>query len=276
MSTGEPTKVHISGDLLNIRCVAQDRDEVCFRLKVTTPFRKMFDAYASQTKLNVASLRFLFDGTRINPTQSPGDLKMEDGDTIDVYMEQVGGGSDSLVKDMKTFCKNKDFDLLTNEGKFGLALAVTTLSAIGFEKRRTKANLEALRADLLDWWSTVAANELVKASKKGLRSVNVVYDTEQRKMCEVDRLSFLLALPSECKPFMTNGGLLGDEAARRDDKHLAPADKVPRTVFEIKFDWSNECREVLGTILLETRKRKRQNADIELAAGALLEVNNGL
>ena len=143
MSTGEPTKVDISEDLLNIRCVAQDRDEVCFRLKMTTPFQKMFDAYASQTKLNVASLRFLFDGTRINPTQSPGALKMEDGDTIDVYMEQVGGGSDSLVKDMKTFCKNKDFDMLTNEGKFGLSLAVTTLSAIGFEKRRIKANLEA-------------------------------------------------------------------------------------------------------------------------------------
>lgn len=275
MSTGEPTKVDISEDLLNIRCVAQDRDEVCFRLKMTTPFQKMFDAYASQTKLNVASLRFLFDGTRINPTQSPGALKMEEGDTIDVYMEQVGGGSDSLVKDMKTFCKNKDFDLLTNEGKFGLALAVTTLSSIGFEKRRIKANLEALRADLLDWWNTVAANELVKASKKGLRSVNVVYDTEQRKMREVDRLSFLLSLPSECKPFMTNGGLLGDEVARPTE-HLSPADKVPRTVFEIKFDWSNECREVLGTILVETRKRKRQSADIELAADALMEVGNGL
>ena len=275
MSTGEPTKVDISEDLLNIRCVAQDRDEVCFRLKMTTPFQKMFDAYASQTKLNVASLRFLFDGTRINPTQSPGALKMEDGDTIDVYMEQVGGGSDSLVKDMKTFCKNKDFDMLTNEGKFGLSLAVTTLSAIGFEKRRIKANLEALRADLLDWWNTVAANELVKASKKGLRSVNVVYDTEQRKMGKVDRLSFLLSLPSECKPFMTNGGLLGDEVARPTE-HFAPTDKVPRTVFEIKFDWSNECREVLGTILVETRKRKRQSADIELAADALLEVGNGL
>jgi len=89
--------VDITDDMLNVKCVSQDRDEVCFRLKTTTPFQKMFDAYASQTKLNAAALRFLFDGTRINPTQSPGAMQMEDGDTIDVYMEQVGGGGECLV-----------------------------------------------------------------------------------------------------------------------------------------------------------------------------------
>ena len=88
--------VDITDDMLNIKCVSQDRDEVCFRLKTTTPFQKMFDAYASQTKLSAAALRFLFDGTRINPTQSPGALQMEDGDTIDVYMEQVGGGGNDV------------------------------------------------------------------------------------------------------------------------------------------------------------------------------------
>lgn len=95
-TTAAETKkpVDITDDLLNIKCVSQDRDEVCFRLKTTTVFQKMFDAYASQTKLSAAALRFLFDGTRINPTQSPGALQMEDGDTIDVYMEQVGGGDD--------------------------------------------------------------------------------------------------------------------------------------------------------------------------------------
>jgi small ubiquitin-related modifier len=36
-------------------------------------------------------VRFLFDGTRINPTQTPKDLDMEDGDSIDAMMEQVGG-----------------------------------------------------------------------------------------------------------------------------------------------------------------------------------------
>ena len=277
MSTAEPKKVDISEDLLNIKCVSQDRDEVCFRLKTTTPFQKMFDAYASQTKLNAASLRFLFDGTRINPTASPGALQMEDGDTVDVYMEQVGGGREAAVKDMKTFCNNKDFDLLT-QGEFGLSLAMTTLCAMNFQKKRIEANREAMRVDLLDWWNTVAEPELIKASKKGLKSVNVVYDAEQRKQNEVDRVTFLACLPSECKPFVKDGGLLGGDVKCRNG-HFAPADALAGKVFEVRFDWSAQCRQVLATVLAETTKRKRQRTDSELtdlklAAGALIDVGN--
>ena len=39
------------------------------------------------------SVRFLFDGNRVNPTQTPQDLDMEDGDVIDVMVEQQGGGA---------------------------------------------------------------------------------------------------------------------------------------------------------------------------------------
>lgn len=277
MSTAESKKVDISEDLLNIKCVAQDRDEVCFRLKATTPFQKMFDAYASQTKMNVASLRFLFDGTRLNPTQSPGALQMEDGDTVDVYMEQVGGGSEAAVKEMKTFCNNRDFDLLT-EGKFDLSLAMTTLSAMNFQKKRVEANKGAMRADLLDWWNTVAAPELIKASKKGLKSVDIVYDAEKRKQHEVDRVTFLASLPSECKPFLKDGGLLGGDVKCRNE-HFAPVNALAGKVFEVRFDWSVQCRQVLATILVETKKRKRQKTDSELndleqAAGTLLDVGN--
>tara|TARA_B110000459_G_scaffold164482_1_gene181717 strand:+ start:174 stop:317 length:144 start_codon:yes stop_codon:yes gene_type:complete len=34
------------------------------------------------------AVRFSFNGTRINPTQTPRDLEMEDGDSIDAMMEQ--------------------------------------------------------------------------------------------------------------------------------------------------------------------------------------------
>ena len=33
---------------------------------------------------SLASVRFLFDGSRINEHQTPSDLEMEDGDVIDV------------------------------------------------------------------------------------------------------------------------------------------------------------------------------------------------
>ena len=35
------------------------------------------------------AVRFLFDGERLRETQTPGDLDMEDGDAIDVQIEQV-------------------------------------------------------------------------------------------------------------------------------------------------------------------------------------------
>lgn len=34
----------------------------------------------------MSAVRFLVDGERIQPTQSPEDLDMEDGDTIEVMM----------------------------------------------------------------------------------------------------------------------------------------------------------------------------------------------
>lgn len=39
----------------------------------------------------VTSLRFLFDGRRINDTDTPKQLEMENDDVIEVYQEQSGG-----------------------------------------------------------------------------------------------------------------------------------------------------------------------------------------
>ena len=38
------------------------------------------------------SVRFLFDGQRLSANQTPQELEMEDGDVIDVMVEQQGGG----------------------------------------------------------------------------------------------------------------------------------------------------------------------------------------
>lgn len=39
----------------------------------------------------MTSLRFLFDGRRINDADTPKQLEMEDDDVIEVYQEQSGG-----------------------------------------------------------------------------------------------------------------------------------------------------------------------------------------
>ncbi len=39
------------------------------------------------------TIKFLYDGHRLQNTQSPSELEMEDGDVIDAVIEQVGGQS---------------------------------------------------------------------------------------------------------------------------------------------------------------------------------------
>ncbi len=41
----------------------------------------------------MTTLRFLFDGKRINDDDTPKALEMENDDVIEVYQEQTGGGS---------------------------------------------------------------------------------------------------------------------------------------------------------------------------------------
>merc|ERR1719367_980184 len=42
-------------------------------------------------------MRFTFDGSRINDNDTPKSMDMEDGDTIEVFTQQTGGGRDLLM-----------------------------------------------------------------------------------------------------------------------------------------------------------------------------------
>jgi small ubiquitin-related modifier len=65
--------------------------EVLFKLKMTTPLRKLMDAYCQREGLPVDGVRFLYDGERVNRDQTPEELDMQDGDEIDALVEQTGG-----------------------------------------------------------------------------------------------------------------------------------------------------------------------------------------
>ena len=52
---------------------------------------KVFDTYAQRKGIQTNSLRFLLDGDRVMPEQTPKMLEMEDQDQIDVMLEQTGG-----------------------------------------------------------------------------------------------------------------------------------------------------------------------------------------
>ncbi|PPQ69402.1 hypothetical protein CVT25_004635 [Psilocybe cyanescens] len=76
---------------INIKVVSSSGEEVFFKIKRSTKLSKLQGAYASKVGKDVGSIRFLYDGSRIQDDDTPATLDMEDNDTIDVMVEQVGG-----------------------------------------------------------------------------------------------------------------------------------------------------------------------------------------
>ena len=75
---------------LNLKVVTQDGSEIFFKCKQTTPLDKLMKAFCQRQGVTQASVRFLFDGQRLIANQTPQELEMEDGDVIDVMVEQQG------------------------------------------------------------------------------------------------------------------------------------------------------------------------------------------
>jgi len=114
---------------LNIK-VTDNNNEVFFKIKRTTQLKKLMDAFCDRQGKSINSVRFLFDGQRVQPTDNPEtvssrhllslslctsscgillcntsvyavfrrtcadvyfQLDMQDGDTLEVHQEQIGG-----------------------------------------------------------------------------------------------------------------------------------------------------------------------------------------
>lgn len=64
--------------------------EVSFCVRRTTPFEKVFETYCARKAVDLHGLAFDFEGSRLKNYQTPADLDMEDGDEIQVRLEQTG------------------------------------------------------------------------------------------------------------------------------------------------------------------------------------------
>ncbi|KAF8509484.1 hypothetical protein JB92DRAFT_511256 [Gautieria morchelliformis] len=75
---------------LNLVIVFNERS-IRLQVRANTHFKKIFDT--AYTKFNQApgTIRFTYEGKRIQAADSPLDYEMEDGDQIDAQVEQVGG-----------------------------------------------------------------------------------------------------------------------------------------------------------------------------------------
>ena len=69
-----------------VRTIDENGSEISFSLKPTTPLGNLMQAYCNRQGMDMKNLRFMYDGKRIEGAQTPADIDMEDGDTIDVQV----------------------------------------------------------------------------------------------------------------------------------------------------------------------------------------------
>ena len=79
-----------SGGSLNIRVRSASGREEYFKVMPTTPLERVFDAWSTRVGVCAATLRFLFDGSRVPGYMTPADIDMEDGDQLDCIAEMQG------------------------------------------------------------------------------------------------------------------------------------------------------------------------------------------
>ena len=79
-------------EIIHLKVKSNDHEEIFFKIKKVTPLKKLMEKYCERMGLsNLNNVRFLFDGERIVPSNTPAQLNMQNGDEIDVYVEQHGG-----------------------------------------------------------------------------------------------------------------------------------------------------------------------------------------
>jgi Ubiquitin-2 like Rad60 SUMO-like len=88
---GEPKPEDQAPTQLNVKVVDQDGNDLFFKIKKHTTLKKVMDAYCQRQGKTRGLVRFLFEGQRIQDNDTPETLEMEDGDMIQVFLEQQGG-----------------------------------------------------------------------------------------------------------------------------------------------------------------------------------------
>jgi len=76
---------------LSLKVKDQEGGEVTFKVKPSTRFEKILEAYCKKKAVDKTTVRFLFDGQRLTDLQTPEEIGMEEGDCIDCVIQQVGG-----------------------------------------------------------------------------------------------------------------------------------------------------------------------------------------
>jgi hypothetical protein len=90
MSETAPKPEAADSQHINLK-VSDGNSEVYFKIKKATQLKRLMDAFCKRQGRPASSLRFLYDGQRIEAEDTPESLDMDEGDVIEAHREQVGG-----------------------------------------------------------------------------------------------------------------------------------------------------------------------------------------
>lgn len=76
---------------ISLKVVDQAGTEVHFKIKRVTDLEKLMSAYCARQAISPTSVRFLYDGKRVQGGQTAKSLEMENDDIIDAVLQQTGG-----------------------------------------------------------------------------------------------------------------------------------------------------------------------------------------
>ena len=80
-----------TNDRITLTIRDQADASLTLRIKKTTPFKKVLDAYAKQAKRDPKTCRLYLDGQRLGLEETPAKVEAEEGDLVEVFWEQLGG-----------------------------------------------------------------------------------------------------------------------------------------------------------------------------------------
>ncbi|PVH21640.1 ubiquitin-like protein SMT3 [Candidozyma haemuli] len=104
----QPKEEKTDSTHINLK-VSDGTAEIFFKIKKTTPMKRLMEAFCKRQGKSMESLRFLIDGTRVSPDNTPEDLDLEDGDVIEAHREQSWTGCGSHVSNVMDSSSREDW-----------------------------------------------------------------------------------------------------------------------------------------------------------------------
>lgn len=78
----------------HIKLIVRDQDGVAieYKVKKNVKFGRVLENYAEETRKNKNDLRLTYKGKILGQSTTPFDLRLQNGDEIEVVASQTGGG----------------------------------------------------------------------------------------------------------------------------------------------------------------------------------------